>query len=177
MERKRRESRPGEGKPGGALPGGGRKNSVKAALAFALFAAAGILAACSDSGPNSQQTGNTQSAAQLHLETRGDALFPNIKHPEIGFASQQKFLDHYQKHGREFGRVSSRQYLQMAQDLRDRRIGEGVLEFKRRDGVYSRFDRKSGAFLAFNENLIIRTFFKPNDGEAYLVRQQRRDPR
>jgi len=62
----------------------------------------------------------------------------------------------------------------MAQDLRDRRAGRSVLEFSRRDGVITRFDRKSGSFLAFNRNLTIRTFFKPNDGEAYFKRQQRR---
>ena len=62
----------------------------------------------------------------------------------------------------------------MAQDLRDTPIGKDVLEFKRRDGVINRFDRRNGAFLAFNRNLTIRTFFKPNDGEAYFERQRRR---
>ncbi len=102
------------------------------------------------------------------------ARFPNIRHPKIGFATKQKFLDHFEKHGREFGHITSREYLLMAQDLRDRRAGRSVLEFSRRDGVITRFDRKSGSFLAFNRNLTIRTFFKPNDGEAYFKRQQRR---
>jgi len=44
----------------------------------------------------------------------------------------------------------------------------------RADGVITRFDRKTGAFLAFNPDLIIRTYFKPNDGERYFRRQSKR---
>jgi len=41
--------------------------------------------------------------------------------------------------------------------------------------VVTRFDRTSGAFLAFNSDGVIRTFFKPNDGERYFRRQAERD--
>jgi hypothetical protein len=113
----------------------------------------------------------------LETGTAADPLYPHGHHPEIGFATRQKFLDHYEKHGREFGAPSQTGYLRLAQDLRDRRAGIGILEFVRDDRVITRFDRKSGAFLAFERDLIIRTFFKPNDGEAYFKRQQRRIPR
>jgi len=64
----------------------------------------------------------------------------------------------------------------MAQELRDRPADDSVLEAVRGDGVVTRFDRKNGAFLAFNRDRIIRTFFKPNDGESYFRRQlNRRD--
>jgi pyocin large subunit-like protein len=52
-----------------------------------------------------------------------------------------------------------------------------VLEIRRpSDGVVSRFDRRSGAFLAFDSDGTIRTFFRPNDGESYFRRQARRAP-
>ena len=35
-------------------------------------------------------------------------------------------------------------------------------------------DRSTGAFVAFDADSTIRTFFKPNDGEAYFERQARR---
>jgi hypothetical protein len=105
---------------------------------------------------------------------------PQVSSPtpraEIGFSSKQKLLDHYQKHGREFGKISREEYLRLAQDLRDRVLDENILEFKRPDGVVTRFDRKGGAFLAFNRDGVIRTFFRPNDGEAYFWRQARRIP-
>ena len=46
-----------------------------------------------------------------------------------------------------------------------------MLELRRPDGSVSRFDRASGAFLAFDADGTIRTFFKPNDGERYFERQ------
>ncbi len=93
---------------------------------------------------------------------------------EIGFASRRKFLDHYDKHGGEFGSIGKEDYLRQAQELRDNQLGGEVLEAVRSDGVITRFDKKSGAFLAFNADLTIRTYFKPNDGEAYFQRQSKR---
>jgi len=89
----------------------------------------------------------------------------------VGFASRQKWIDHYQKHGREFGSISKEQYLLKAQELRDRPVGGDILEHVRSDGVTTRFDRASGDFIAFNANGVIRTYFRPNDGEAYFRRQ------
>ena len=67
-------------------------------------------------------------------------------------------------------------YLAAAQALRDTPDGGDVLELRRRDGVMTRFDRASGAFLAVNRDGTIRTFFKPNDGVAYFRRQASRTP-
>ncbi len=96
---------------------------------------------------------------------------------EIGFATRRKFLDHYKKHGAEFGSISQEEYLRQAQVLRDSPAGREILEAVRADGVITRFDRNSGAFLAFNSDLTIRTFFKPNDGERYFRRQSKRGGR
>ena len=93
---------------------------------------------------------------------------------DIGFATSRKFLDHYEKHGAEFGSISREEYLRQAQVLRDSPAGRDILEAVRADGVITRFDRKTGAFLAFNPDLTIRTYFKPNDGERYFRRQSKR---
>jgi pyocin large subunit-like protein len=111
--------------------------------------------------------------------TRPNAAPPAASTPiavrtEIGFGSRQKFLDHFEKHGREFGAIRANDYLRLAQELRDRPVGPTVLEAVRRDGVITRFDREGGAFLAFNSDGTIRTFFRPNDGEAYFRRQSKR---
>ena len=92
----------------------------------------------------------------------------------VGFASRTKLVEHYEKHGREFGSITIDEYLQMAQELRDRPADGSVVEAARSDGVVTRFDRGSGAFLAFTADRTIRTFFKPNDGEAYFRRQLKR---
>jgi pyocin large subunit-like protein len=114
--------------------------------------------------------------SQVSSPPASNPASPSISRPDIGFATPQKLHDHYQKHGREFGKIPQEEYLRQAQELRDRPAGENILEVVRKDGVITRFDRKSGAFLAHNPDATIRTFFKPNDGENYFWRQARRNP-
>lgn len=94
--------------------------------------------------------------------------------PDVGFRDQDRLAEHYRKHGAEFGEITEAEYLRRAQALRDRPAGGTVLEFRRGDGVVTRFDRESGDFLAFDPDLVIRTYFRPNDGEAYFRRQTKR---
>src|SRR6266487_4885388 len=91
---------------------------------------------------------------------------PGPAHPEVGFGSRQRLVEHYRKHGREFGPIGMGRYLRLAQGLRDRPAGGLVLEAVRKDGVTVRYDRASGAFLAFDRNGTIRTFFRPKRGDA-----------
>ena len=92
----------------------------------------------------------------------------------VGFADQRRLDEHYEKHGAAFGRITRQDYLHQAQLLRDAKAGDPILETVRSDGVVTRFDRQTGAFIAFNSNGVIRTFFKPNDGERYYRRQAER---
>jgi pyocin large subunit-like protein len=92
----------------------------------------------------------------------------------IGFVDERRLEEHYRKHGGEFGNISKHDYLRQAQLLRDAAVGGPVLQTVRSDGVTTRFDRQTGAFIAVNPNGTIRTFFKPNDGERYYRRQAER---
>ena len=92
----------------------------------------------------------------------------------VGFADQRRLDEHYEKHGAAFGRITRQDYLHQAQLLRDAKADDPILETVRSDGVVTRFDRQTGAFIAFNSNGVIRTFFKPNDGERYYRRQAER---
>jgi len=91
-----------------------------------------------------------------------------------GFRSRRLFEEHFAKHGREFGNISPPEYLHLAQELRDAPAGGPILEIMKADGVITRFDRRTGAFGAYNRDRTIRTFFKPNDGERYFRRQAER---
>lgn len=92
----------------------------------------------------------------------------------VGFHSQRQLAEHFEKHGAEFDAHDEREYLREAQQLRDAPAGGSILEAVREDGVITRFDRRTGAFIAFDEDGTIRTFFKPNLGEQYFHRQARR---
>ena len=88
-----------------------------------------------------------------------------------GFRSRRQLEEHYAKHGREFGNISQREYLDHAQALRDAPADGSILQAVTPDGIISRFDRKTGAFGAYNRDGTIRTFFIPNAGERYFHRQ------
>jgi pyocin large subunit-like protein len=87
-----------------------------------------------------------------------------------------RLAEHFKKHGAEFEGFTEADYLRAAQVLRDRPVGGEVLELTRPDQTISRFDRATGAFVAFLRDGTVQTFFKPGDGEAYFRRQARRRP-
>ena len=99
----------------------------------------------------------------------------NARLRAIGFRSDSRFSSHFAKHGREFGNVSRATYLSMAQDLRDAPLSPTVIETMQRGGTISRFNRSNGSFIAFDRDLTIRTFFKPDDGEDYFWRAARQN--
>lgn len=90
-----------------------------------------------------------------------------------GFRTQDLLVDHYARHGHEFGKITMDQYLHMAQQLRDARPGKNILQAIRPDKGGSKFDVQHGWFVAWNADRTIRTFFVPNDGVRYFERQAR----
>ena len=126
----------------------------------------------------SQRDDRTSVRESTPTETRGPAAGePSAARgwgTSVGFADARRLDQHFEKHGGEFGRITKQDYLRQAQLLRDAKVSGPILETVRRDGVTTRFDRQTGAFIAFNPNGVIRTFFKPNDGERYFRRQAER---
>ena len=117
------------------------------------------------------------SDLQPKTRERSTTATSQTNHSSRGFQNRARLDEHYAKHGAEFPGLNENQYLAMAQALRDEPVGGDVLEIVRLgDGVVSRFDKRSGAFLAFDRDGTIRTFFKPNDGERYFKRQVNRPP-
>ena len=150
----------------------------RAVLGLALAAVSTAAAAC---GGGSQSTAERNTSQAVSAAVQQPAAAPAssarsaITRPNVGFRSRAQFNEHFQKHGAEFGRVTQQEYLRAAQTLRDAPVGGPIEEARRPDGTVSRFDRASGAFIAVNADGTIRTFFKPNDGEAYFRRQASRN--
>lgn len=153
----------------------GKKQAI--AIVVALLGALIPLFASSRASNNADRANAT---SERSIVTRASANAPsnpstasNRSDPRlrrIGFASRRGLESHWQKHGAEFGNPTLGQYLAMAQDLRDAPLSKTVVEAPQSNGSYARFDRRSGAFMAFNRDLTIRTFFRPDDGESYFRR-------
>jgi hypothetical protein len=137
-------------------------------LAIALMAMVLSGLACSDVGLPARAPG-PQPTAQVRP---AEPSYPIRS--DIGFRTPRLLEEHYRKHGREVGARSEAEYLHMAQALRDSPAGGSVLEEERSDGVLCRFDRSTGLFLAYEPDGVIKTCFKPNDGEAYFHHQMSR---
>ena len=150
----------------------------RALLGLALATISSAAAAC---GGGSQSTAERNASQTVSAAVQQPSTAPAssarsvITRPNVGFRSRAQFNEHFQKHGAEFGRVTQQEYLHAAQTLRDAPVGGDIKELRRADGTVSRFDRASGAFIAVNADGTIRTFFKPNDGEAYFRRQASRN--
>src|SRR5262245_20443972 len=84
-------------------------------------------------------------------DARRDTAANSVR-SDVGFRSRQALAEHFEKHGSEFGNITVEQYLQRAQALRDAPVSAGIVERVRSDGVITRFDRRSGAFGAFNSD-------------------------
>lgn len=131
--------------------------------------------------PDAPTVGSSDSpaASAPNASARDASIYPTTSptSPNKGFRDREHLADHYAKHGNEFPGLSQAEYLARAQALRDAPAGGDILEVIRTsDGVISRFDKRSGAFIAFDRDGTIRTFFKPNDGERYFRRQANRVP-
>jgi pyocin large subunit-like protein len=138
----------------------------------ALIAAVLLLAGCGGSG-GSVAVAPAPAASATTAVPAPAATLPVPSSP-VGFRSQAELQEHFRKHGTEVGAASEADYLHRAQALRDAPLGTDVAEIVRRDGVRTRYDRRDGGFVAFNANGVIRTYFRPADGEAYFLRQASR---
>ena len=105
--------------------------------------------------------------------SRNDRVAPQAGAPGagVGFHTRRQLGEHFAKHGADFAPMTVQEYLRAAQALRDAPVGGAIEEIRRTDGTTARYDRATGAFVAFNADGTIRTFFKPNNGEAYFRRQ------
>ena len=87
-----------------------------------------------------------------------------------GFRNQHLLDDHFERYGYEFGQITKLQYVRLAQQLRDSRPGNNILESRRR-GTILKFDRKRGYFGAYDPDGTVRTFFIPPEGVRYFESQ------
>jgi hypothetical protein len=152
---------------------GVRRKSSRLLLAAVLSVSVALLAACQTAEKPASGAASTTIASNPVAQTIAREPASPVR-SSIGCRSKKNLDEHFAKHGGEFRGMSKAEYLLAAQTLRDAPVGGDIEEIVRSDGTTSRFDKASGAFIAFNSDGTIRTFFKPNDGERYFRRQAQR---
>ena len=86
------------------------------------------------------------------------------------WANPASLPDHFARHGHDFGAKDPDDYERMAYEFFQRAKREGLPCKVDNTGVYRVFDRRSGAFGAYNPDGTTKTFFKPGS-PAYFDRQ------
>lgn len=83
------------------------------------------------------------------------------------FASEQIFQKHYNKHAKEFGKISAQEYLERANVFADTPLSDDVVQLVRSDGSISKYCFSTNEFVVVTSDGKIRTYFKPATKEAY----------
>lgn len=78
--------------------------------------------------------------------------------------------DHFQRHGADFRAANAEDYAALAWRFREKLVPAQVPMKLDGDGTLRAFDRKSGAFAAYNQAGRTKTYFKPG-GADYFARQ------
>jgi pyocin large subunit-like protein len=89
------------------------------------------------------------------------------------FASEAAFEAHFAKHAAEWGAqgITKAEYLARAQALLTAKPGGNILSFTRAGGDILRYNTATNEFAVGSASGAIRTFFRPQDGMQYWVRQ------
>jgi hypothetical protein len=180
----RRNSGTGPHETGRGIASRPNKRLVQGLLALLVAIVAGVSQMIGSGGDASsssarQSDGSAAAAApaqQSAISGDGTAESSDEVDRSVGFKSAAQLDSHYAKHRREFGSISKAEYLSQAQELRDAPLSDTIIEAWQARGNWSRFDRDSGSFIAFRNDRVILTFFRPDDGEAYFRRAAGRTP-
>jgi len=87
------------------------------------------------------------------------------------FRTEDLLASHYQKHGTEFGDITTEEYLQGANELINSSSPDILTKYEAEDGDKIYYAQTTNEFLVLSADGYIRTYFKPDDGIAYYNRQ------
>ena len=91
-----------------------------------------------------------------------------IEYADVGFSDRQVLLKHYEKHKEEFYGYTVDEYQAAAKNLAVQPLQTGKIEMLvRSDGSVSKYDFTNNLFIVIDALGFVKTFFKPDDKEAY----------
>lgn len=105
----------------------------------------------------------TASEEHAKIETRKAVG----KTAQRSFQSEALLQHHYEKHVGEFGEISIPEYLRRANAFAEQEVSKDVVSLLRSDGSISKYCFSTNEFIVINSDGTIRTYFKPEQKEAY----------
>lgn len=90
---------------------------------------------------------------------------------EYNFADDSSWIEHFEKHGHEFGYTTKEEYLQGANDVINN--PSSLHKYEAEDGDDCYYLQATNEFVVVSLEGEIRTYFKPDDGVAYFNRQMK----
>lgn len=115
----------------------------------------------------SSQPDTTTTAAAATTTTTAAAK----EYVTYSFRTKKQFDGHFEKHGKEFGDITKKQYLQKANDLINNDSDTILHKTEAEDGDYIFYDTVNNEILFLSTDGYIRTYFKPNKGIEYYNKQ------
>ena len=94
---------------------------------------------------------------------------------EVRFETPEKTQKHYDKHIDKYGNISISEYIALANELVNAKDTDDIERIVRSDESTAIYRFSTNDFLVITKDGYIRTFFKPDDGEAYWREEHERN--
>ena len=94
---------------------------------------------------------------------------------EVRFETPEKMQKHYDKHIDKYGNISISEYIALANELVNAKDTDDIERIVRSDESTAIYRFSTNDFLVITKDEYIRTFFKPDDGEAYWREEHERN--
>ena len=94
---------------------------------------------------------------------------------EVRFETPEKMQKHYDKHIDKYGNISISEYITLANELVNAKDTDDIERIVRSDESTAIYRFSTNDFLVITKDGYIRTFFKPDDGEAYWREEHERN--
>ena len=114
--------------------------------------------------PENNNSNNNNSTEVTDINTE-----PEKEYVDYYFRSKKLLNQHYDKHGKEMGFASSKEYEKAASDVANNPNALYKKEKEDNDDVY--YLEETNEFVIISTDGYIRTYFKPDAGKAYFDRQ------
>ena len=94
---------------------------------------------------------------------------------EVRFETPEKMHKHYDKHIDKYGNISISEYIALANELVNAKDTDDIERIVRSDESTAIYRFSTNDFLVITKDGYIRTFFKPDDGEAFWREEHERN--